>query len=75
MGVAMEVYRTPQRLYVADPTFDSEVLHVLSLNRDQVLPQVLAGACGHCGLSGAIPFELWRRFYQPNIRDQLIGKV
>ena len=29
------------------------------------------GACG----SGGVPFELWRRFYYPNIRDQLVAKV
>ena len=24
---------------------------------------------------GGIPFELWKRFYYPNIRDQLVAKV
>jgi hypothetical protein len=26
-------------------------------------------------MSGQVSFELWRRFYFPNIRDQLLAKV
>jgi C2 domain-containing protein 3 len=25
--------------------------------------------------SGGVPFELWRRYYYPNVRDQLVAKV
>ena len=31
-----------------------------------------AGVGGH---AGGIPFEVWCRFYYPNVRDQVIAKV
>ena len=33
-------------------------------------------ACaGAGGGSGGVPFEVWCRFYYPNVRDQVIAKV
>ena len=67
-------YRTPSTLYMPNPSFAHATQHHLCLPVEQPVGQALVTACGH-GMSGHIPFELWRRFYFPNIRDQLLAKV
>ena len=35
-----------------------------------------AAACaGAGGGAGGVPFEVWCRYYHPNVRDQVIAKV
>lgn len=36
---------------------------------------LLAACAGVGGHAGGIPFEVWCRFYYPNVRDQVIAKV
>ena len=37
---------------------------------------IFVSACaGAGGGSGGVPFEVWCRFYYPNVRDQVIAKV
>ena len=37
---------------------------------------MLCTACaGVGGGAGGIPFEVWCRYYYPNVRDQVIAKV
>jgi hypothetical protein len=41
-----------------------------------VLSACLCEACaGVGGGAGGIPFEVWCRYYYPNVRDQVIAKV
>ncbi len=45
-----------------------------SLGHGSVL--FVSSACaGAGGGSGGVPFEVWCRFYHPNVRDQVIAKV
>ena len=34
-----------------------------------------AACAGVGGGAGGIPFEVWCRYYYPNVRDQVISKV
>lgn len=74
VALSLFPYRTPSTLYMPNPSFAHDILHSLCLPVDCPVGQALASACGH-GMSSHIPFELWRRFYFPNIRDQLLAKV
>ena len=43
---------------------------------DQTVGLCLVSACaGAGGGSGGVPFEVWCRFYYPNVRDQVMAKV
>ena len=70
--VSLQPFRTDMTLCVPNPTFTHETRHSLLLPSTHPVQRAVMRACG--GSSG-VPFELWRRFYYPNIRDQLIAKV
>ena len=70
--VSLQPFRTDMTLCVPNPSFNHETRHTLVLPLAHPVQRAVMMACGS---SGAIPFELWRRFYYPNIRDQLIAKV
>ena len=73
--------RTETTLCVPNPSFTHSTEHTLTLAHEVPLQQELVRVCGQGhrgtgrGLNGGVPIELWRRFYYPNIRDQLIAKV
>jgi len=69
--VFLHPYRTGTTLCMPNPAFNYETRHTFLLPQTCPLQRELMGACG----SGGVPFELWRRFYYPNIRDQLVAKV
>lgn len=79
--VSLQPYRTGTTLCVPNPSFSQTIRHTLTLLHTSSIQQELVRVYGRghggngCGLSGGVPFELWRRFYYPNIRDQLIAKV
>ena len=68
---SLHSFRTSTTLCVPDPSFEHEARHSLALSTHCPVQRELMAACGADG----VPFELWRRFYYPNIRDQLIAKV
>lgn len=70
--VSLQPFRTDMTLCVPNPSFTHETRHTLVLPLAHPVQRAVMMACGS---SGTIPFELWRRFYYPNIRDQLIAKV
>ena len=70
--MGLQPCRTDLTLCVPNPSFTQETRHSLSLPRAHPVQRVIMRACGG---SGGVPFELWQRFYYPNIRDQLIAKV
>ncbi len=70
--VCLHRYRTNTTLCVPSPSFGHETRHTLPLPLDRPLHQELMAACRG---AGGVAFELWRRFYYPNIRDQLVARV
>ena len=69
---SLQLVRTEMTLCVPNPTFSHERSHSLPLPPGQLVQRELLRTCGG---SGGVEFELWRRFYYPNIRDQLIAKA
>ncbi len=70
--VCLHPYRTGTTLCVPSPAFSHATRHTLSLQSDRPLHRELMAACR---AAGGVTFELWRRFYYPNIRDQLVARV
>ena len=73
--VSLQPHCTSTTLCVPDPSFGHEACHSLALPGGCPVQRELMVACG----AGGVPFELWRRFYYPNVRDiaidQLIARV
>ena len=64
-------YRTSTALCTPDPSFSHETRHTLILPADIPVQKALMS----CYRAGGMSIELWKRFYYPNIRDQLVAKV
>ena len=64
-------HRTPTIMCIADPVFNQEMVHSFTLPPTRPLQHVLLSACPSSG----IPLQVWKRYYYPNIRDQLVAKV
>lgn len=78
----LQPHRTPTTLCVPDPSFHDVARHALKLPQGiPVQKHLLAAFTGSWVSapsipgSGGVPFELWRRYYYPNIRDQMVAKV
>ncbi|XP_077984214.1 C2 domain-containing protein 3-like [Glandiceps talaboti] len=68
-------HRTATTLCVPDPTFHDVTRHRMLLPQGSPVQRELLTACaGVGGGAGGIPFEVWCRYYYPNIRDQVIAK-
>jgi len=64
-------FRTNTALCTPDPSFSHETRHILTLPTDCPVQKALMTSYRAGGMSA----ELWKRFYSPNIRDQLVAKV
>lgn len=78
----LQPHRTPTTLCVPDPAFHDVARHAFKLPAGfPVQKHLLAAFTGSWVAapsipgSGGVPFELWRRYYYPNIRDQMVAKV
>ncbi|KAI8520271.1 C2 domain-containing protein 3 [Branchiostoma belcheri] len=74
--ISLKPHRTVTTLCVPDLTFHHTSRHRLQLPRGTPVQRELLTACaGVGGGAGGIPFEVWCRYYYPNIRDQIIAKA
>ena len=78
----LQPHRTPTTLCVPDPAFHDVTRHAFKLPQGFPVQRHLLAAFTGARLaatsvpgSGGVPFELWRRYYYPNIRDQMVAKV
>lgn len=55
--------------------FINKSTSVLILIFQNVLIFTLKASAGVSGGTGGIPFEVWCRYYYPNVRDKVIAKV
>nr|KAI8756892.1 C2 domain-containing protein 3-like [Biomphalaria glabrata] len=71
----MKCYRTATTLCTPDPTFHDTSRHKITLPFGTPVQRELLTACANSGggVTG-LPFEVWCRYYHPNVRDQLIAK-
>ena len=70
--VSLQPVQTDLTLCVPNPTFSHDTRHSLPLPPDRLVQREVMRTIGS---SGGVVFELWRRFYYPNIRDHLIAKA
>ncbi|NXJ71898.1 C2CD3 protein, partial [Rostratula benghalensis] len=74
-SIQLKPFRTATALCVPDPVFNDEHHHSLVVPADVPVQRVLVGAFMAPGAAGGgIQFEVWCRYYYPNVRDQLVAK-
>ncbi|MBN3277302.1 C2CD3 protein, partial [Polyodon spathula] len=75
-GVSLRPFRTTTTLCVPDPVFNDSQSHTLVLPADVPVQRLLLSACSSQGLAGGggIQFEVWCRYYYPNVRDQVVAR-
>lgn len=78
----LKAYHTCTTLCVPDPSFQDTTRHSFVLPSGVPVQRYLLAAYSGSWTSmssipgsGSIAFELWRRYYYPNVRDQLVAKV
>ncbi|NWX35183.1 C2CD3 protein, partial [Notiomystis cincta] len=74
-GMTLKPFRTATTLCVPDPIFNDEHHHSLLVPADVPVQRLLVSAfMAPGGAGGGIQFEVWCRYYYPNVRDQLVAK-
>lgn len=75
-SVNLKLFRTTTTLCVPDPMFGHTETHVLLAPEGVPVQRLLLSSLSSQGLSsgGGVQFEVWCRYYYPNVRDQLVAK-
>ncbi|XP_044306127.1 C2 domain-containing protein 3 isoform X2 [Varanus komodoensis] len=75
-GLELQPFRSATTLCVPDPAFDDVRLHSLSLPADAPVQRLLLSAFSAQGLAGGggVQFEIWCRYYYPNVREQMVAR-
>ncbi|XP_007939139.1 C2 domain-containing protein 3 [Orycteropus afer afer] len=75
-GMTLKPFRSATTLCVPDPIFNSEHHHSLLLPTEVPVQRLLLSAFAAQGLmpGGGVQFEIWCRYYYPNVRDQMVAK-
>ncbi|XP_063416182.1 C2 domain-containing protein 3-like [Mytilus trossulus] len=71
---SMKSFRSATTLCIPDPTFNDVTRHRIVLSMGTPVQRELLTACARTG-GGGLPFEVWCRYYHPNVRDQCIAKT
>ncbi|KAJ7426082.1 hypothetical protein WISP_19115 [Willisornis vidua] len=73
--IKLKPFRTATTLCVPDPIFNDEHHHSLVVSADVPVQRFLVSAFMAPGVAGGgIQFEVWCRYYYPNVREQLVAK-
>ncbi|XP_061485091.1 C2 domain-containing protein 3 [Rhineura floridana] len=76
-GLGLKPFRSATTLCVPDPAFNDERHHSLMVPADVPVQRLLLSAFsaqGFGGGGGGIQFEIWCRYYYPNVRDQMVAR-
>uniref|UniRef100_A0A8C0F4J9 C2 domain containing 3 centriole elongation regulator n=1 Tax=Bubo bubo TaxID=30461 RepID=A0A8C0F4J9_BUBBB len=74
-GIKLKSFRTATTLCVPDPIFNDEHHHSLLVPADVPVQRLLVSTFMASGVAGGgIQFEVWCRYYYPNVRDQMVAK-
>uniref|UniRef100_A0A8C2T1H1 C2 domain containing 3 centriole elongation regulator n=1 Tax=Coturnix japonica TaxID=93934 RepID=A0A8C2T1H1_COTJA len=74
-GIKLKPFRTATTLCVPDPVFNDEHHHSLLVPADVPVQRLLVSSFVAPGaVGGGIQFEVWCRYYYPNVRDQMVAK-
>ncbi|OCT93380.1 C2 domain-containing protein 3 [Xenopus laevis] len=76
IAMTLKPIRTATTLCVPDPVFNDRQSHTIAAQSDTPVQRLLLSAYSMQGLSGGggVPFEIWCRYYYPNVRDQMVAK-
>ncbi|XP_029374005.1 C2 domain-containing protein 3 isoform X3 [Echeneis naucrates] len=74
--VNLKPFRTTTTLCVPDPVFDHNETHMLLVPEAVPVQRLLLSSLSSQGLNsgGGVKFEVWCRYYYPNVRDQLVAR-
>ncbi|XP_077350359.1 LOW QUALITY PROTEIN: C2 domain-containing protein 3 [Festucalex cinctus] len=72
----LKTFRTTTTLCAPDPVFGHTETHALFAPEGVPVQKLLLSSLSSQGLSGGggVHFEVWCRYYYPNVRDQLVAK-
>ncbi|KAM6291413.1 C2 domain-containing protein 3 [Porphyrio hochstetteri] len=74
-GIKLKPFRTATTLCIPDPIFNDEHHHSLLVPAVVPVQRLLVSAFMAPGAAGGgIQFEVWCRYYYPNVRDQMVAK-
>ncbi|NWH80771.1 C2CD3 protein, partial [Piaya cayana] len=74
-GIVLKLFRTATTLCIPDPVFNDEHHHSLLVPAKVPVQRLLVSAfMAPGGTGGGIQFEVWCRYYYPNVRDQMVAK-
>ncbi|KAF6724930.1 C2 domain-containing protein 3 [Oryzias melastigma] len=75
-SVDLKPFRTTTTLCIPDPVFGHTETHVLLAPEAVPVQKLLLSSLSSQSLSrgGGIQFEVWCRYYYPNVRDQLVAR-
>ncbi|XP_036392215.1 C2 domain-containing protein 3 isoform X1 [Megalops cyprinoides] len=75
-SVSLRQFRTGTTLCVPDPVFGHSESHTLLAPAGVLVQKLLLSCCSSQGPAtrGGIQFEVWCRYYYPNVRDQQVAK-
>lgn len=75
-GITLKPFRSATTLCVPDPIFNSQHHHSLLLPTEVPVQRLLLSAFSAQALvpGGGVHFEIWCRYYYPNVRDQMVAK-
>ncbi|XP_054247089.1 C2 domain-containing protein 3 [Indicator indicator] len=74
-GIQLKPFRTATTLCVPDPIFHDGHLHSFLVPAGVPVQKLLLSAfMAPGGSGGGIQFEVWCRYYYPNVRDQMVAK-
>ncbi|XP_044894687.1 C2 domain-containing protein 3 isoform X4 [Felis catus] len=75
-GISLKPFRSATTLCVPDPIFNSEHHHSLLLPAEVPLQRLLLSVFSAQGPmpGGGVQFEIWCRYYYPNVRDQMVAR-
>ncbi|KAJ7995602.1 hypothetical protein DPEC_G00246290 [Dallia pectoralis] len=75
-SVNLKQFRTSTTLCVPDPVFNHSESHTLLAPVGVPIQRLLLSSFSSQGLAngGGVHFEVWCRYYYPNVRDQLVAK-
>ncbi|XP_066224171.1 C2 domain-containing protein 3 isoform X1 [Saccopteryx leptura] len=75
-GITLKPFRSTTTLCVPDPIFNSEHHHSLLLPAEVPVQTLLLSAFSAQALvpGGGVHFEIWCRYYYPNVRDQMVAR-
>lgn len=78
--INIKPFRSTTTLCIPDPVFGHTERHVLLTPEGVPIQKILLSALSCQGLGGgggggSVQFEVWCRYYYPNVRDQLVAKA